>query len=104
MPEINFCLKSEVSFYFYFLKILKADCFNNCQFVTNHVGSNIKILSAECCVQNISSVQYLAWLKAIAEDNLGVKRENKHVCEGLDQGLANWEQIQPIPEVFILDK
>ena len=64
----------------------------------------LKSLSAECCVQNVSSVQHLAWLKAIAEDNLGVKRENKHVCEGLDQGSANWEQIQPIREVFISDK
>ena len=47
-----------------------------------------------------SSVQALAWLNAIAENDSGGEIEDEYVGEGLDQMSANLEQIQPIPEVL----
>ena len=37
----------------------------------------------------------LSWLNAIAEDDLGDESESENVCQGLDQGSANSEQVRP---------
>ena len=45
--------------------------------------------------ERVSSIQALAWLNAIAEDDLGDESKGENVCESLDQGSANLEQVQP---------
>ena len=44
--------------------------------------------------ERVSSIQALAWLNAIAEDDLGDKSEGENVCKSLDQGSANSEQVR----------
>ena len=39
--------------------------------------------------ERISSIQAIAWLNVIAENDLGDKSKGKNVCEGLDQGNSN---------------
>ena len=43
--------------------------------------------------ERVSGIQALAWLNAIAEDDSGDKSEEENVCESLDQGSANSEQV-----------
>ena len=43
--------------------------------------------------ERCSSIQALAWLNAIAEDNSGDESEGENICEGLDQGSANSDQV-----------
>ena len=43
--------------------------------------------------ERFSSIQALAWLNAIAEDNSGDETEGENICEGLDQGLANSSSV-----------
>ena len=45
-------------------------------------------------VSSIPLVQAPAWLNAIAEDDLGDESEGQNVCDGLDQGSANSEQVR----------
>ena len=45
-------------------------------------------------VSSIPFVQAPAWLNAIAEDDSGDENEGEHVCDGLDQGSANSEQVR----------
>ena len=54
--------------------------------------------------ERVSSIQALAWLNAIAEDYLGDKSKGENVCESLDQGSANLEQVQPTWEVIFSDE
>ena len=42
--------------------------------------------------ERVNSIQVLAWLNSIAGD-LGDENEGQNVCEGLDQGSANSDQI-----------
>ena len=44
--------------------------------------------------ERVNSIQVLAWLNSIAGD-LGDENEGENVCEGLDQGSANSDQIRP---------
>ena len=53
--------------------------------------------------ERFCSMQALAWLSAIAEDDLGDESEGQKVCEGLDQGSANSEQARPTWEVISSD-
>ena len=41
--------------------------------------------------ERVSTIQALAWLNAIAEDDLGDESERENACKGLDQGWANSE-------------
>ena len=52
--------------------------------------------------EQVSGIQALAWLNAIAEDNSGDKSEGENVCKGLDQGSANSDQVRPTWEVISL--
>ena len=45
-------------------------------------------------VSSIPFVQAPAWLNAIAEDDLGDESEGQNVCDDLDQGSANSEQVR----------
>ena len=36
--------------------------------------------------ERVSSIQTLAWLNAVEEDNSGGENKGENVCEGLDQG------------------
>ena len=45
--------------------------------------------------EQLSSMQALAWLNAIAEDDSGDKSEGENICEGLDQESANSDQARP---------
>ena len=53
--------------------------------------------------ERVSSIQALAWLNAIAEDDSGDKSEGENVCESLDQGSANSEQVRFTWEVISSD-
>ena len=53
--------------------------------------------------ERFSSIQALAWLNAIAEDNWGDESEGENICEGLDQGSANSDQARPTWEVISSD-
>ena len=53
--------------------------------------------------ERVSSIQALVWLNAIAEDDSGDESEGEKVCEGLDQGSANSEQVRPTWEVISSD-
>ena len=44
--------------------------------------------------ERVSSVQALAWLNAIAEDDLEDESEGENVCESLDQESANSDQVR----------
>ena len=44
--------------------------------------------------ERFSSIQALAWLNAIAEDDSGDESEGENICEGLDQGSANSDQAR----------
>ena len=50
--------------------------------------------------ERFSSIQALAWLKAIAEDDSGDESNGENICEGLDQGLAISDQARPTWEVI----
>ena len=43
--------------------------------------------------ERVNSIQALAWLNAIAEDDTGDESEGENICEGLDQGLVNTEPV-----------
>ena len=45
--------------------------------------------------QRINRIQALAWLNAIAKNYLGDEAEGENVCESLDHGSANSDQVQP---------
>ena len=53
--------------------------------------------------KRFSNIQALAWLNAIAEDDLGDGSEGENICEGLDQGSANSDQVRPTWEVISLN-
>ena len=40
-------------------------------------------------LERVSSIQALAWLNAIAEDDPGDESEDENICKGLDKGSAN---------------
>ena len=44
-------------------------------------------------VSSIPLVQAPAFLNAIAEDDSGGESEGENVCDGLEQGSANSEQV-----------
>ena len=50
--------------------------------------------------EQVSNIQALAWLNAIADDDSGDESEGKNVCEGLDQGSANSDQVRITWEVI----
>ena len=50
--------------------------------------------------ERFSSIQALAWLNAIAENDSGDKSESENICEGLDQGSANSDQARPTWEMI----
>ena len=54
--------------------------------------------------KRFGSMQALTWLNAIAEDDSGDKNEGQNVCEGLDLGSANSEQVQSTWEVISSDE
>ena len=54
-------------------------------------------------LERVSSIQALAWLNAIAEDDSGDESKGEIVCEGLHQGSANSEKVRPTWEVISLD-
>ena len=41
--------------------------------------------------ERVSSIQALAWLNAIAEDDSGDESKGENVCEGLDLGSSSFE-------------
>ena len=43
--------------------------------------------------ERVSSIQALAWLNAIAEEDSENESKGENVCEGLDQGSANLDQV-----------
>ena len=43
--------------------------------------------------ERVSNIHALAWLNAIADDDSGDESEGENVCEGLDQGSANSDQV-----------
>ena len=43
--------------------------------------------------ERVSNTQALACLNAIAEDDSGDKSEGENVCESLDQGSGNSDQV-----------
>ena len=45
--------------------------------------------------ERFSSIQALAWLNAIAQDDSGDESEGENICEGLDQGSAKSDQAWP---------
>ena len=51
----------------------------------------------------VSSIQAVAWLNAIVEDDSADESEGENVCEGLDQGSPNLEQFRPTWEVISSD-
>ena len=53
--------------------------------------------------ERFSNIQALAWLNAIAEDDSGNESEGENVCEGLNQGSANSDKVQPTWEVISSD-
>ena len=53
--------------------------------------------------ERVSGMLALAWLNAIAKNDLGDKSEGENVCESLDQGSANSEQVRPTWEVISSD-
>ena len=53
--------------------------------------------------ERFSSIQALAWLSAIAEDDSGDESEGENICKGLDQGSANSDQDRPTWEVIYSD-
>ena len=50
--------------------------------------------------ERVSSMKAFPWLNAIAEDDSEDESEGENVCEGLDQGLANPDQVQLTWEVI----
>ena len=50
--------------------------------------------------ERVSSIQALAWLNAIAEDDSGDESEGKNLCEDLNQGSENSDQVRPTWEVI----
>ena len=53
--------------------------------------------------ERFGNIQALAWLNAIVEDDLGDESEGENICEGLDQGSANSNQVRPTWEVIFLN-
>ena len=53
--------------------------------------------------ERFSSIQAPAWLNAIAEDDSGDESEGENICEGLDQGSANSDQVRPTWKVISLN-
>ena len=45
-------------------------------------------------LERVSSIQTLAWLNAIAENDPRDESAGKNVCEGLYHGLANSDQVR----------
>ena len=52
--------------------------------------------------ERFSNIQALAWLNAIAENDSGDESEGEHICEGLDQGSENSDQVRPTWKVISL--
>ena len=53
--------------------------------------------------ERVRSIQALAWLNAIAEDDPRDENGGENVCEDLDQGLTNSDQVRSTWEVISLD-
>ena len=53
--------------------------------------------------ERVSNIQALAWLNAIAEDDSGDESEGENICEDLDQGSANSDQVRLTWEVVSSD-
>ena len=53
--------------------------------------------------ERVYSIQALDWLNAIAEDDLGNESKSENVCESLDQGSANSEQVRLAWELISSD-
>ena len=53
--------------------------------------------------ERVSSIQALAWLNAIVEDDSGNDSEGENVFQGLDQGSANLEKVRPTWKVISSD-
>ena len=51
-------------------------------------------------LERVSSIQTLAWLKVIAENDPWDKSAGENVCEGLYQGSANSDQVRLTWEVI----
>ena len=45
--------------------------------------------------ERVSSIQALAWLNPIVEDDSGNESEGENVFQGLDQGSANLKKVRP---------
>ena len=53
--------------------------------------------------ERVNNIQALAWLYAIAEDDPGDESKTENICESLDQGSANSDQVQFTWEVISSD-
>ena len=53
--------------------------------------------------ERVSNIQALTWLNAIAEDDSGDESKSENICESLDQGSANSDQVRLIWEVISSD-
>ena len=53
--------------------------------------------------ERVSNIQALAWIKAIAEDDPGDESKSKNICESLDKGSANSDQVRLTWEVISSD-
>ena len=53
--------------------------------------------------ERVSNIQALAWLNAIAEDDPGDESKSENICESLDQGSANSDQVRLTWEVISSD-
>ena len=52
----------------------------------------------------VSNIQALAWLNAIAKDDLKDESKSENICKSLDQGSANSDQVRLTWEVVSSDK
>ena len=53
--------------------------------------------------ERASNIQALAWLNAITEDDPGDESKSENICESLDQGSANSDQVRLTWEVVSSD-
>ena len=44
--------------------------------------------------ERVSNIQALAWVNAIAEDDPGDESKSENICESLDHGSANSDQVR----------
>ena len=54
--------------------------------------------------ERVSNIQALAWLNAIAEDYPGDESKSENICESLDPGSANSDQVRLTREVISSDE